>query len=74
MGVGMHVHVHMHMRVCLQVYTPAMNMVGTPYRAVQRSEATAASVASAEKPQRCGSTMAEAAEMHASEPSTMPKQ
>ena len=51
----------------------AMNMVGTPYREVQRSACTAASVASGSNP-GAGSTTHAPCEVAARLPITMPKQ
>ena len=51
----------------------AMNMVGTPYSAVQRSSATVCRVASGSKPSP-GKTIAAPCVIAASTPSTMPKQ
>ena len=51
----------------------AMNIVGTPYRAVQRSSATASSVASASKA-GAGMTMHAPCEVEPRLPMTMPKQ
>ena len=51
----------------------AMNIVGTPYSEVQRSSATAASVAAGSKP-GAGMTMQAPCEVAARLPITMPKQ
>ena len=50
-----------------------MNIVGTPYRLVHRSAATASSVARGSK-LGAGSTIAAPCVVHARLPSTMPKQ
>ena len=50
-----------------------MNIVGTPYRLVQRSAATVSSVALGSKP-GAGNTIAAPWVVHARLPSTMPKQ
>ncbi len=51
----------------------AMNIVGTPWSAVQRSASTASSAASGSKPS-LGNTIAAPWVMQARFPSTMPKQ
>ena len=51
----------------------AMNIVGTPYRDVQRSASMAASVAPASNPS-AGTTMHAPCVVHARLPITMPKQ